>query len=318
MFGLTLAANRELFGLRALRAGANASAGAEISLHLEEPPDWGRQPLDDAAIRYRTPASEWQTDDNLIVFELAEGFVFRYADATVFFISRDGRELWATWSPATTRADTETYLLGPVLGFAQRLMGVLCLHASAVVVNGAAIALCGPGSAGKSTTAGAFAAAGHSVLADDMTVIHEVGGRAMAMPGTDHLRVWEDSEQILLGSSGALPRLTPTWDKRALNMRGQGWTLCDTPAPLVAIVLLAPRESSDTAPRLTPAPVGDAFVALAANSYANYLLDESMRAIEFASIATLLQRVQVFRGTPHADPARLGEFVQLIVDVRQR
>jgi hypothetical protein len=215
----------------------------------------------------------------------------------------------------TTLADTETYLVGPVLGFAQRLMGVLCLHASAVVVDGVAIALCGPAYAGKSTTAGGFAAAGFSVLADDMTAVRVRDGTLMAMPGSDHLRVWDDSERILLGTSGALPRLTPTWDKRALRMRGEGWAWSHEAARLGAVVLLAPRAATAEAPRVEPVPPGEAFVAIAANSYANYLLDDRMRAEEFAAIAQLMECVTVVRATPHADPARLGDLVRAIAGV---
>jgi hypothetical protein len=255
-----------------------------------------------------------RADDNLIVYECAEGFLFRYADATEFHLARDGRAIWATWAPASTLADTETYLLGPVLGFAQRLMGVLCLHASAVMVDGVAIALCGPASAGKSTTAGAFAAAGYGVLADDLTALRVRDATLLAMPAYDHLRVWEESERILLGTSGALPRLTPTWDKRALNVRSQGWIWREDPAPLGAVVLLDPRTDAADAPRVDAVPAGEAFVRIAANSYANYLLDERMRAVEFGAIARLMSTVQVVRATPHANAARIGELVRVIAD----
>lgn len=285
-----------------------------MTLALEAAPTWRRATLAGAAIRYATPASEALPGDSLTVYESAEGFLMRYADGTDFHVSRDGRAIWATWAPTATLADTETYLLGPVLGFAQRLMGLLCLHASAVVVDGVAVALCGPSYAGKSTTAGAFASAGFGVLADDMTALRERGGRMLAMPAYDHLRVWDHSEQILLGSVGALPRLTPTWDKRALRLRGQGWTFRDEPVRLGAVVLLAPREEGGRAPRVEPVAPGDAFVALAANSYANYLLDGRMRAAEFAGIARLLRDATVLRATPHADPARLGALVDAIAD----
>ncbi len=247
------------------------------------------------------------------MYELDEGFLFRYADDTEFHVSRDGREIWATWAPSATLADTETYLLGPVLGFAQRLMGVLCLHASAVVVDDRAIALCGPGSAGKSTTAGAFGAAGFGVLADDMTALRERDGNLLTQPAYDHLRLWESSERILLGSSGSLPRLTPNWDKRALQLRGQGWTFREQPAPLGAVVLLAAREDDARSPRVEVVTPGEAFIAIAANTYANYLLDSRMRADEFASIARLMSNVKILRATPHADPARLGDLVHAIV-----
>ena len=284
----------------------------DLTLALDAAPPWRRSSLDGARVRYRTPSRESLPDDNLVVYEFAEGFLFRYADNTEFHLSRDGREAWATWAATATLADTETYLLGPVLGFAQRLMGVLCLHASAVVVDDVAVALCGPAYSGKSTTAGAFAAAGHGVLADDMTAIRERGGHAVAMPAYDHLRVWEHAERILLGSSGSLQRLTPTWDKRALRLRGQGWTFCEEPSRLGAVVLLAPREDSARAPRIDAVAPGDAFVAIAANTYANYLLDGRMRAEEFASISRLMPDVKVLRATPHADPGRIGDLVSEI------
>ena len=62
------------------------------------------------------------------------------------------------------------------------------------------------------------------MLADDLTALREAGARLLVMPAYDHLRVWEEAERILLGSSGSLPRLTPTWDKRALQLRRHGWT----------------------------------------------------------------------------------------------
>jgi hypothetical protein len=275
-------------------------------------PSWRPATFDGAAVRYRTNAADARADDNLIVYELAEGFVFIYADATEFYLSRDGRAIWAMWALSSTLADTETYLLGPVLGFAQRLMGTLCLHASAVIVDGVAIALCGPAYAGKSTTAGAFAAAGYGVLADDMTALRVREGRLLAMPAYDHLRVWEASERILLGTSGALPRLTPTWEKRALNVRGQGWSWSEDAAPLRAVVLLAPRVDDAGAPRVDAVPAGEAFVLLAANSYANYLLDDQMRAEEFMALARVMSAVRVVRATPHSDPARIGELVRVI------
>jgi hypothetical protein len=299
-----------LFGLPL----ADGRAAPDITLALAGVPPWKPSAVEGLTVRYRTSATEARPDDNLIVYELADGFVFRYADATEFYLARDGRAIWATWAPASTLADTETYLLGPVLGFAQRLMGTLCLHASAVIVDGAAIALCGPAYAGKSTTAGAFAAAGYGMLADDMTALRVRGEQLLAMPAYDHLRVWQESERILLGTSGALPRLTPSWEKLALNVRGQGWTWSEESAPLRAIVLLAPRVDAASAPRVDAVPAGEAFVHLAANSYANYLLDERMRAEEFAALARVMSSASVLRATPHADPARIGDLVRAIVD----
>ena len=284
----------------------------DITVTLGAAPSWAGAPRGGATLRYHTPTDEFRPDDTLVVLECDDGFLFHYFDDTEFHLSRDGREIWATWAKSSTLADAAIYLLGPVLGFAQRLKGVLCLHASAVVVGDVAVALCGPAGAGKSTTAGAFAAAGHAVLADDLTALHERGAHAVAMPAYGHLRVWDASERALLGTSGALPRLTPTWDKRALGLREQGWTFRDSPLRLGAVVLLGPRADDAGAPRIEAVKPGDAFVAIAANSYANYLLDDRMRAEEFEAIARLMATVRVLRATPHTDPRRLTALVEVI------
>ncbi|HEY0729444.1 MAG TPA: hypothetical protein VGD38_15295, partial [Pyrinomonadaceae bacterium] len=101
------------------------------------------------------------------VFSKLQGgrfYRFAYADNTEFVVDHQGREIWTTWPEPLTLEDTATYLLGPVMGFVLLLRGLVSLHASAIVVDGAAIALVGPAGAGKSTTAAAFSARGFSVL----------------------------------------------------------------------------------------------------------------------------------------------------------
>ena len=94
-----------------------------------------------------------------------EFYRFSYADNTEFVVDQRGREIWTTWPEPLTLEDTATYLLGPVMGFVLLLRGLVSLHASAIVVDDAAIAFVGPAGAGKSTTAAAFSARGFSVLA---------------------------------------------------------------------------------------------------------------------------------------------------------
>lgn len=310
IYGLTLESNVALEGLQPAARGL----AADITLVAGEVPAWDAAPRLGGRERYRTPKSEFRPDDNLVVRESAEGFLFHYADETEFHLSADGRAVWANWAAPYTIADMATYLVGPVLGFAQRLRGILCLHASAVVVNGVAVALCGPPGAGKSTTAGAFAAAGHEALCDDLTALGDDGTTIVAQPAYGHLRVWKESERILLGTAGALPRLTPSWDKRALALHERGWKFRETPAPLGAVVFLADRDAGSLSPSVAPLAAPDAFIALAANSYTNYLLDGAMRAVEFRAIERVVRRCRVLRAVPNADPARIGQTVERIVE----
>ena len=107
---------------------------------------------------------------------------FTYADKTEFIVDRAGREIWTTWREPLTLEDTATYLLGPVMGFVLLLRGLVCLHASAIVVDGFALALVGPAGAGKSTTAAAFATRGFSVLAEDVVTLDDGGVCGLRLP----------------------------------------------------------------------------------------------------------------------------------------
>jgi hypothetical protein len=307
LYGLVVRSDRALAGLEAAPTGA---APVDVTIALGA----GARPADawsSAAVHYRGP----DTADGLPTVEVRRsedaGFWFRYADGTEFTLDREGTRVAAWWAAASTLEDTATYLLGPVLGFALRLRGVLALHASAVLIDGRAVALVGPSGAGKSTTAAAFAAAGVPVLADDVLAVRTVGDDAMAFPSYRVLRLWEESEQMLFGTVGALPRLTPTWDKRALPL-GEDFPFHRAPAPLGDVFLMAPRVDDEAAPLVTPVPRGEALMELVLNTYANYLQDDRMRADELRALEGMLRGRRVRQLVPHADPARLTALVHAV------
>src|SRR4029077_10951164 len=111
------------------------------------------------------------------VLEGGKDFGFFYSDGARFAVDRTGCEVYADWAENYTLEDACTYLLGPVIAFVLRLRGVICLHASAVIVDGRAIALFGLAGAGKSTTVAACALRGFSVLSDDVAVLADLGNR---------------------------------------------------------------------------------------------------------------------------------------------
>lgn len=83
-------------------------------------------------------------------------------------------------------------LLGAVLATLLHRRGLMVFHASAVAVNGAAVALLGDKGAGKSTTAGALIAGGHSLIADDIVALDYSGGPDV-LPALGQLKLWDDS-----------------------------------------------------------------------------------------------------------------------------
>ena len=313
IYGLTLASDLALFSL----SPAHPGAVVDVVAHFQASPEWSESVPAFTRVRYRTPPSEHPLD-NLTVSESPHGFIFRYADGTDFWLTRDGREIWSRWPATATLADTETYLLGPVLGFALRLRGVLCLHASAVVIDGRAIALVGGAMAGKSTTASAFGVAGYTIVSDDLVTVRETPSMPMVAPGHPYMKLWDASQVMLFPDGRQLPRLTPTWDKRALVLDAHGFSFAELPLPLGAIVILEPRAADAARPSVEPADAASALLSIIPATYAGYLLDTEMRRDEFVQLGRLLARTPVFRAAPSDDPARLPRLVSRIVEAVRR
>lgn len=238
-----------------------------------------------------------------------------YADGTKFTIDREGSRVWSSWTTESTFEDTLTYLLGPVLGLLLRLHAVTCLHASAIAVDGVAIALTGPGGSGKSTAAAQFSRMGFPILADDIATLDQAGTtfnvHFNVHPGPARLRLWPSSVEHLYGHSEALPRLTPFWEKQYLDLRCADRLFQSTPLPLGGVYLLDSTENLTDG--IVEIPRSAAMVRLVRNVYANYLLDESCRQRDFVRIANVMNTVPVRRLPLRHDFARLEQTCRSIL-----
>jgi hypothetical protein len=307
-FGLSLRVNRQVPGL----IPSSVVSPIDTQIWLGTPPSPPR--VGDL------PDCLWYVSDDgvtpaLRAWRLTEGAYFKllYADGTEFLVDGLGSEVWAEWPDVLTLEDAATYLLGPVLGLVLRLRGVTTLHASVVDVGDRAIALVGPAAAGKSTTAAAFSAMGYPVMADDIAALFEQAGMPYVQPGYPQLRLWPESVALLYGSADALPRLTPTWDKRALDLTKNGCRFQRRPLPLAAIYVLAGR-SSDPEPHIEELQGRQTLLTLLANTYVGYLLDAAMRGQEFEILGRLVLSVPVRRVVSPANPTDLSRLCHRILD----
>ncbi len=249
-----------------------------------------------------------------------------YADGTQFWLDRPRQNLWATWPSSLTQENTFSYLLGPVLGLLLRLRGITCLHASAVALDDWCVVFVGSEGAGKSTTAAAFAKRGYPVLSDDIVALATSATDSCSanpdqafrvLPAYPHLCLWPDSVQMVQASAEELPRISPGWDKRRLELGYNGTRFESRSLPLGAIYLFADR-GPDPAPSITSAPAKTSLLSLLANTYANNLLDRDMRAAEFAVLNRLVATVPIRLLTPHLDPAKLDQLCSVVrEDFRQ-
>ena len=269
---------------------------------------------------YTSPKDAASSDPNLRVGMLPGGeyFGFFYSDGVRFAVERRGHEVWGDWPENYTLEDACTYLLGPVIGFVLRLREMTCLHASAVAVGEHAIALVGFAGAGKSTTAAAFARCGFPVIADDVVALADAGDNFLVQPGYRRVNLWPDSAHVLFGSDEALPRITPTWDKRYVALGDNGLGFASNPLPLGAIYILGSREAAFATPVVEAVAGSDALVGLVANTYVNYLLDRSMRSREFDLLSRVVAGIPIRSVRPAADPSAVFDLCQAIATDARR
>ena len=236
---------------------------------------------------------------------------FLYCDGCQFVLDSLGSRLWVTYPPSLSAEYVDMYLLGPILGYLLRLRGVVCLHASAVAVDGEALVLVGTNGVGKSTTAAAFARSGHAILADDIVALVDDQEGFHVHPAFPMLRLWDDSAAALYGSCDALPLIARDWDKRFLDVRPQ---FSNGALPLGAIYLLGERTHDPRAPWFEAVTGHAALMALVSNTYSTLLLDQVRRVRELdvlhrVATTTRLQRVFALN-----DAGQLARFCSAIID----
>ena len=222
--------------------------------------------------------------------------------------------VWCTWPPGATFEDAATYLTGPVLGFLLRLRGALAFHASAVQLEGGAFVLVGPHGAGKSTAATALGRRGCPIITDDVLHVTPAEGRWLAQPFPATLRLWPDSVRLALGVDSTLPRITPTWDKRALEIGMHRITGASHPVPMCGIAFLDKREPSFRAPRIDALGGAAALVRLATHSSASHLLDDEARAREFMLLGRLVRDVPCVSAVAANTEAHFDAFIDLLYE----
>lgn len=311
VFGLLLHSNLALPGVVPIISTARCS---DVELHLGSSPypEGGDLSAEEELVYVGSYTTE-TGEPSLRVWQVAKGVFLHieYSDGTQFWLDQKRETLWAMWPETLSLEDTASYLLGPILGLLLRLRGVTCLHASVVAFDDRSVAFVGSQGAGKSTTAAAFAKDGQGVLSDDIAPLAEREGVFHVIPAYPHLSLWPDSVKMLFGSTEALPRFIPNWDKRRLDLGNQGTRFEGRPLPLGAIYILGERRP-DPAPYLERMRPRSALLSLVADTYANKILDREMRASEFAVLGRLVTTIPIRQVHPHNDANRLEDLCRII------
>ncbi len=229
-----------------------------------------------------------------------------YWGGVEFVVFDSGAQIRMSYPATSNFEDVAAILAGPVLGFAMRLLGVFCIHASVVAIDGHALALVAPSGCGKSTTAAALAARGHSIVSDDVLALRIERDGVVVHPGFPWLRLFDDSMEALQEQGGRLDTKTHG-DKRIAQLPQPGYRCTLDPLPLVAIYTMNSIAEYES---ITPIPGSVALVGLLGHTYPDlfYRFHITHRVNEFAQAKQVLQQVAA-RGINY--PRRLDRLTEL-------
>ena len=124
-----------------------------------------------------------------------------------FQLSADGSSLSCQKLNGVTQEEFLIHLLHPALSFALIRRRIEPFHASAVILDGGAVAFLGGNGFGKSTLTAAFLGRGYPMLADSLLALREKEGQILAYPGPQWIKLFPEALNALLheGIGGLAP-----------------------------------------------------------------------------------------------------------------
>jgi hypothetical protein len=230
---------------------------------------------------------EWVLPDGTLwthFYRDDSGHLLRFPGLADFTVSFTGLDVTATPVPGVSPQAVEHLYLNQVLPLALSKQGQLVFHASAVDIDGSAVAFMGESGKGKSTLAAGFATGGYRFLTDDGLMVEACGSGYQVMPSHPSIRLWQDSVAALIApDTPTAPALEFTSKSRFLA--GDRIAFCDSPRPLRRVYFLGDGSASAiTFHRIKPA---EALIELVKHSFLLDIEERAMLAAHFDELSGL-------------------------------
>ena len=298
MGGAVIASNYEL---TEMSAGPRPSPHepVDLTITLDESPDpvW----LDDGVVVSSTHDVELRRAGNRFVLDLHD---------SVMDLSADGRTLRAWASPGLDQNAFRHALLDVAIPYALSLQGRTVLHATAVALEGSAVAFIGHSGQGKSTLAAAVACrADAMLLADDCLCVADLGGTFVVEPSYPGMRLRPDSLHATFGRHGTAD--VGASSKKLIAPSAVTYSAALATVPLVALVLLDPQNDV-CAPQLIRLGRAEAYMAVVRHRL-QLDVGEGLHGSLLERFATLVDHVPTFRLRFVPAFESLGETVAAVV-----
>lgn len=203
-------------------------------------------------------------------------------------------------------------LTGTVSAILLSLRGATALHASAVALDGSAVAFVGESGRGKSTVAALMCLGGAELVTDDLLVV-SAGRPAHCRGSASELRLRPHAALLADGQPSAARRQTVD-ERLALSLRRAP----ERPLPLAAVIVPMPDRDA-TEVELRPLPPDQALLRILSYPRVHGWRLPEVLARDFAVASELIRSVPVYDATipwgPPFDP-RVATTVAELVSAR--
>lgn len=270
----------------------------------------GPSPIARAVPPGRVVARVGSAEDGFALVEDPQGFVARFAGVADYRVSH-GLDAVSVTVDRDVEAEWGVILLaGNVLALLAELRGSSMLHASAVDVDGACIALVGGPGSGKSALAALLCDRGARLVSDDALCIEVEGRGVCCQAGVGPLRLRSADGPL---PYAGLPLVGTSTDGRALRRA----TLTTRHRPRLAAVVL-PRLSRETETvTATRTPRLRAIHELIRHPRVHGWTDVEPTRRFFSDVAALTERVAVFEIAVPWRQSLEGSVVERVVEELQ-
>lgn len=197
----------------------------------------------------------WQAGEGVFQLDIPEGGRYRIST---------GNHITVQPAPDAPPENLRLYLLGSAFGVLLHQRGLLVLHASAIEVNGQAVAFVGHSGAGKSTLAAHLRQRGYRVISDDLLAIDlDANGLPWAQPSLARIKLWADALKHIAHAPERLARDHSRLEKFHLDVVED---YREQPLPLARVYILM-ENHLDEGVHIEPQRGLDAVGLLARNTY---------------------------------------------------
>lgn len=189
-----------------------------------------------------------------------------------------------------------TYFLGQVLSYCLLARGVEPLHATAMVVNGQAIAFLGDSGAGKSTLAATFLQKGYTLLTDDVLALEFREGRIWVRPGIARVKLNPDSADAVFSGRRSIPMNSFT-SKMIFPLNDSQHGSSEVPLRALYVLPQRPGNSQRTARRIMVRRMSGraSFLPIVQNTFNDTVLHPDRLKQQFAFAARLASLIPIKR-----------------------